>query len=422
MRLIHKNLLIFLLSVFSLSIYQINFGTFSLPLDRIITLILISFAVMVTLSRLRIEKIIFWYYLFLFYAIFLSFAAAGTLSSYGVMLIFSVLTLHATAHSAKYITLKKEHLIPPLVVAAIIFVFFNIYTLYTFFTTLRPPSNAPLEGMYTILTVKSGHIVEQGGFGLGLLTRAGLPFSRPQELGMTAAILLLLSYFVNEERKLKVIYFSMIIFTVTLLLAASRSAIFPLVSAGMITIAIFSPGALYKIIKPIVIWFPITIVIAALLDKQFLNAASEYINSFERLLQVFDGKSSQQHLSVRGLALQYSTSSNEQFLFGSGIGSFTKTSGISSAHSTYITLLHDVGFIGLSLFLLPLIQLGSRALRHASKNPVLFCVIIYIIQCHILYEIPNLTIFWIAQGLMLHFYSSHNYDSRGIHKSSKWQV
>lgn len=389
-----KSLFVF----FPLAVYQIQVGGISVSIDRLIIMFalpLASFLVLKSPKKISIES--FFYALFIAYAVLISRLYGSDFSSYGTMLFLSliyflVVTTLWPVSNMSMSDFKSEIYAIILVLAA-----FAFFTVNTFLMTSKPPLELPFQTFLPFVSSSGLHVLEQGGFGLGVLTRVALPFGRPQVFGMTCAILTLLLLSPN----IKASKLPFVVLFVCLSLSASRSAIFPLIISGSVVYILqFGWAWLLQRLGALLFGLGCLLGIMSLSFPVILEIASNVIDSLSRLTNVFSGESSGLHLAVRSNAFTYIFESPFQTIFGSGVGSFQEKSGLSSAHSTYVTFFHDIGLIGLSFFLAPLLFLLKKSFRFRKSRPEYLGIVLYIIMAHFLYEVPNIIIFWFVLGYL----------------------
>lgn len=389
-----KALIIF----FSLAVYQVNVSGIPISIDRIILIMclpLVGFFALKRLNKISFES--FFYTLFIVYAVIISTLNQSDFSSYGNMLIISILFFYVASTIWSKSKISTYDLKSTLYVLTLILFAFTVFTLATFLMTSKPPLYLPFEQSIPFISSKGMHYFEEGGFGLGALTRVALPFARPQDLGMTSAILILL-LIPPRAKASRLILLMLFIILVT---SASRSAIFPLVLAYSVY-SVLKFGWSY-FLRQSLYFFTLLVLISFILIAFFGNIFEFFIliiDSISRIGDVFTGTSAENHFSVRSQALELIFENPVQTIFGSGIGSFQEKSGLSSAHSTYLTLFHDIGLVGLMLFFIPLITLTRKAIRYMKVAPEYLAIALYITVSHFLYEVPNLLIFWIMAGIL----------------------
>lgn len=389
-----KSLIVF----FSLAVYQISIGGIPLTIDRLILLFSLPAAGYLALKRLnKISLESFFYTLFIGYALVISTLYGSNFSSYGNMLIVSVMFFYVSRSFWAVSKMSIPDLKGTIYLLTIILLSFSLYTLIIYFITSKPPLYLPFEQSFSFISSEGLHVIEEGGFGLGILTRVALPFARPQDLGMTCAILslILLSKKANTSKLIFTILF------LCLMLSASRSAIFPfLVSLSIFYVIKYGWGYFFRLS---IISIASTTLIGFTLFAFFGNILDFFLlilDSISRVGDIFSGSSTDRHFSVRFTTFEMIFGSLSQTIFGSGIGSFQEKTGFSSAHSTYVTLFHDVGLLGLLFFLTPLITLAQKAIRYRKIAPEYLAIVTYIFLAHFLYEVPNLLIFWIVTGIL----------------------
>lgn len=387
-----------LIFFFPLAVYQISFGGIPLSIDRLILIFSLPIAGYFALKRLnKISFESFFYTLFISYALVISTLYQTDFSSYGNMLLLSVMFFYVCRSFWTVSKMSIEDLKGTIYLLTIILLSFSLYTLIIYFITSKPPLYLPFEQSFSFISSEGLHVIEEGGFGLGILTRVALPFARPQDLGMTCAILslLLLSKRGNASKLIFAILF------LCLILSASRSAIFPfLISLSIFCVIKYGWGYFFRLsiistTSATLVGFTLFAFFGNILDFFLL-----IIDSVSRIGDVFSGTSADRHFSVRFETFEMIFESPSQTIFGSGIGSFQDKTGVSSAHSTYITLFHDVGLLGLLFFLTPLITLAQKAIKYRKIAPEYLPIVTYILLAHILYEVPNLLIFWIVTGIL----------------------
>jgi hypothetical protein len=392
----------FMIITLNLDAYKLSFfpQILNLSLARLTAIILFLISCIKILSSKKINNLVTMLFLFLIYVSVVSLIGLKTANNYSLMFFYVIILFIITAEIVRNSNLHQLKLITSAFrISIIILIIFAIYTYSIFFTIGHHPSELPIGKFTFFFTIRNeGHIFNQGGFSLGDLTRLSLPFSRPQELGASTTTLfflfLILKKVSNSSYKIDyILFFSLIAIT---FLTGSKSAVFPLI-AGIFFYYFKTfklSGKTWRSSK-----FISLIIIIALL---ILNAIKydNIFSNFERLFSNFDSTTYVVHFSVRISALKIAFSDIYSFFLGHGIGGFNEITDISSAHSTFFTLLVDIGLIGLIFF----INLHSRVLLYnniSNEMKILFqAIFIVIMLSHLFYNLITTTIFYITLGII----------------------
>ena len=185
---------------------------------------------------------------------------------YHLMLVFGILLLVISfqfAKNASFSQLQKFSIAAS--VCGLIICLFSLYTVLVFRATGRFPDQFPVGPFGNIIQAKEGHVFEHGGFHLGELTRLALPFSRPQELGITAAVLVFLIAMLREVTQCKHVLQVFLIGCLTLVVffKGSRSAVFPFV-LGVIIFYFSSRERVTKVRLPYVLFALVSLILVVI--------------------------------------------------------------------------------------------------------------------------------------------------------------
>ena len=98
---------------------------------------------------------------------------------------------------------------------------------------------------------------------------------------------------------------------------------------------------------------------------------------------------------------------------GLGIGGFARVTGVSSAHSTFLTLLVDVGIIGVVIFSMFFAVLFWKLLKYRGQRDAMMAIVAITVAAHVLYHVPTLLIMWIAMGTVWGIVSRGGVPAKG---------
>jgi hypothetical protein len=412
-------LFIIILGTFSLDSYKLSLAPdfLNLSIARLATLLLLGSYVFKILFSRRISFFELIFLLFLIWCLLISVLNGLSFDNYFIMLVYSVSLCLISYYIIKNSSIKKLFYYTSAIrFSIVLLMFFSFYTLFVFFSTRSPPSELPIGIFKIILTPRNeGHSLISGGFSLGSLTRISIPFSRPQDLGATASSLFFLFIIARKVTRsyLKIDSLLFIGLVAIIFLTGSRSVIFPFVFGLFLIFILRWRNFIIIMVKKRVMFllFPLFVFLIYIYRFNVIN----FLSNFNRILLVLEGNSSQAHLNVRLYALKLSF---DKGFIGSGIGSFNKLTGISSAHSTFFTFIVDIGLIGLLIFCL-----GHIILLKQNQFPKLikyesFALVSVLTLYHLFYNFPTLSIFYISLGFLagLGVYSKRNnlYNRRNL--------
>jgi hypothetical protein len=353
--------------------------------------------------RQRINLFEFSLLTFLFWFSILTIAAQGRIGDYQVMLTYCVVIAVVSAKVVKKCSMTDlVYITYSIRIAIVLLTFFSIYTLSIFFATGAHPDHLPIEPLHFLLDPGSGHVLERGGFRLGDLTRVALPFFRPQDLGITTAILffLLLSFkrMSGSQSRFDILLFiAMILLT---LLSGSRSAILPFI-VGLTMYLVLERSSLLRLTKKrlSIVLFLFFFVGYFLFQPWFLNYVVEFSLNFERVFRFIGDQSFEGHIEHRLTAFHFASENWITFFAGSGIGGFSNSADNASPHSTFFLFIVDVGLIGIILFIIPhFIAFSPRYLSHEVKN-IGVILFVMIILSHLFYNFTTTVISYLALGM-----------------------
>ena len=403
MKKLFASLSLFMIIALPIQIYNIPFGFVNLSLDRMLfffCFVLLPFFV----KFLDIEVLVI--ILLLFLSTFFSFLMADNSSlliTYMPSWIQSLVVFIISFIVSKkgFIKLEKVHQIH-----SYIFIFFVLYSFYFMYILRTTSFSYPFPSFLPNLE-EDQHKMSQL-----IHLRIFFPLSAAPRLGFVLGFLLLTipikKYYLPTNNKIKDgIIAILLMFGV--LLTVSRGPILSLI----LSFSIYHLLTLKDDLKTGFnnsLYFVVALICVNLIIMQFVNLESF---KFDRLSNLDgDDDSFLGHASVRLLSVSTIFSSPIlNTFFGYGIGHCQDVLGISSAHSSFFTILLEQGVLGLiaftSLFIVLIsnsIKLYIKARRRGLKLRVyrhLVAVCVFLTLIHLVYDAISLAILWSYNGLLL---------------------
>lgn len=233
--------------------------------------------------------------------------------------------------------------------------------------------------------------------------RLFFPFSSSPRLGFIAGFISLFFFF-KPGTNFRHLTVALLTFVV-LVLTFSRGAILSFILTvffSMIMIILKYQSERYQL-KRIFIISVLGIVIVSVFFS--LSDTVPQLKTDRLLLLSFDDPSAEGHLGVRIRVLATMLESDiVNFLFGYGPGNTRRVLSVSSAHSSYFTVLIEQGFVGFLFFIFAwgsLLILLTFARNHGigGKNGLFLHVLsFHLFIVHMFYEASTLTLLWIYLG------------------------
>lgn len=230
--------------------------------------------------------------------------------------------------------------------------------------------------------------------------RLFFPFSSAPRLGFVGGFLFLF-FLLNPWTKIKLKYIFCFMSAIIVVFSISRG---PIVSVLFVLFI----GYILKRLRNgkfhvIFVTIPIFLSLALLL---FINQSFDKESKFARLTNLSgEDASFQGHLGVRLKVVDmiFSDLSSETF-FGYGVAQTQRVLNVSSAHSSYFTILLEQGVIGLFIFISVFLMILFRAYKlWQSKNCKLYYLLLiislYLFFIHFTYDAISMTILWFYNGL-----------------------
>ena len=378
-----------------LSIYNIPIAGLNLSIDRLLLILGITLIIIINVP---LNLIAFRFSVLLFISTLLSILFSDidyelffryAPSWFQALMIFTISASFASYYDFSFFNkIVKWHLV--------IITFFTIYGIWHLYILGNMYFYYPFPSYYKDLLTDSHKLGMLGNL------RLFFPFSSAPRLGFVAGFMCLffmLDPFMSKKKKY---IYSMISFLIVLV-TISRGPIFA-IFFSLIFVSITTK--LYKKnMNLILLIIPLILFLGIMYISPELGIEH---SKFSRLLNVTgDDASFEGHLNVRLRVLEmvFSNSPTNLF-FGFGFGQTQKILHVSSAHSSFFTVLFEQGLFGLismlTAYIVTIYLAVKNWLFNSDKNNYRFVVLsLYLLVIHLAYDAFTMTLLWSYNGFIL---------------------
>lgn len=388
----YRNFFLLLFISLPLAVYNIPFGGLNFSVDRILFILSFFIIIKYPLNKTAFRFVVLLLITTLFSMIFSNIESHLFFkyfpSWFQSLIIFMLSTTLTIKYGTKFLNkIVKGHFI--------IILFFTMYGLWHIYVLGEIYFNYPLPSLYNDILSDSHKLSMLGNL------RLFFPFSSAPRLGFVAGFIglfYLMDPHLNNKKKYLIVTLSIIMVVSTI----SRGPIFALFASLFVA---FFIRTLYKSKKYFLLIPPM--ILALVITFIFLETELEGSKYGRLLLVQGDDYSFKGHLSVRLKVLEMIfTESPINLFFGFGFGQTQQIMNVSSAHSSFFTVLFEQGLIGLismlSIYLYSTYLALKNWLLHSNKiNFRLLVLSLYLIFIHLAYDAYTMQTLWYFSGMVL---------------------
>jgi len=399
--------IVLMIVVSPLAPYRLEFGGINLNLDRLALLPVLALVIIELLAKGRTFLFPWLVFIGCLITIPLSLIAPRANLAHAIVYTPSVIycyLLYLVVHLyAGHDEAAASKVFNSLIFVSLAYLIYSIWSIYQLYILHQPITDLPLRELIPLPIAPPSGIEHIQSVTAGA-PRISLPFSTPQTLATITGALGLL-FLMQGRAKLSVLAALMIGLSVATI---SRTGIYSIIAALIVLafgVVFYRRQDLAWIIYRMR-WLMVGVVITIIGLVTFVDVG--LLKSFNRLIDVLDGRTTAGHIGIRITALvAWSDGTLLQQLIGVGVGGFQVVGEALRAHMSPLTILVERGVVGLLLSYwiiaaLPLAFFFRYLLGQGEQRQNLTGLLVssQIFFANLFYEVYEKPILWIVIGLL----------------------